>query len=115
MPTPGSPITSDSATSSPSGVKPESVNLLSDLQSAAPNTRRSRTNVRDKAARLLLQGRLRVVKVDGDLVVAECRGDSGGVYSLGFDPKVRQWRCTCEARTACSHLHSLWAVTAVER
>ena len=77
--------------------------------------RKRRENVREKAARLLVSGRLRVVKVDGPLIVAECRGDSGGLYHLGFDPIRKQWRCTCEARTACSHLTALWSVTAVER
>lgn len=77
---------------------------------------RKRNDARHKAIRLLVSGRLRVVKVDGDVVVAECRGDSGQVYHLGHDPKrAPHWRCTCEARTACSHLHALWAVTAVKR
>lgn len=72
-----------------------------------------RSNVREKGMRLLAEGRLRVTKVDGDFIVAQCRGDSGAVYYLGFDPKRKQWRCTCAARTACSHLHALWMVTAV--
>ncbi len=72
-----------------------------------------RENVKDKGRRLLVSGRLRVVRVDGDLVIASCRGDSGHFYDLGFDPRKRQWRCTCEARTACSHLQALWSVVAV--
>jgi uncharacterized Zn finger protein len=71
--------------------------------------------VRDKGARLLTSGRLRVVKVDGNLIVAECRGDSGEVYKLGHDRRRMQYRCTCPARGPCAHLTALWLVTAVER
>jgi uncharacterized Zn finger protein len=74
-----------------------------------------RENVRDKAKRLLVSGRLRVIKVDGNLIVAECRGDSGEIYKLGYDPKKQQYRCTCPSRGPCSHEYALWAVTAVER
>lgn len=79
------------------------------MTTAAPRKRRE--NVRDKSERLLTTGRLRVTKVDGDTILAECRGDSGEVYELGHVDEV--WRCSCPARTACSHLHALWAVTAI--
>ncbi len=65
-----------------------------------------------KGQRLLTEGRLVVRKV-GDpgkprLIVAECRGDSGSIYTLGWDPKKEEWRCTCpEMRGACSHLAAL--------
>lgn len=78
-------------------------------------SRKTRENAQEKGRRLLVAGRLRVLRVDGDLIVATCRGDSGGIYDLGFDPGNRQWRCTCPARTACSHLHALWAVVALVR
>ena len=74
-------------------------------------SRKTRESVQEKALRLLTQGRLRVTKVDGDLVQAECRGDSGKVYELGHDNG--HWNCSCPARTACSHLTALWLVTAV--
>jgi uncharacterized Zn finger protein len=78
--------------------------------------RGTRENAKAKAARLLVTGRLRVLKVEGNKIVAECRGDSGQIYWLGHEPEAATpWRCTCPARTACSHLHALWAVTAVER
>lgn len=65
-----------------------------------------------KGRRLLTEGRLTVERLDaGGLIVARCRGDSGAVYSLGFDPIKRQWRCTCPARTNCSHLRALQLVT----
>jgi hypothetical protein len=72
-----------------------------------------RENVRGKGARLLVSGRLRVTSVLDGEIRAECRGDSGEVYKLGRYDEV--WRCSCPARTACSHLHALWAVTAVDR
>ena len=75
-----------------------------------------RENAQDKSRRLLVSGRLRVVKVDGELIIAECRGDSGAIYYLGHEPGARKpWRCTCPATGPCSHLFALWAVTAVER
>ena len=42
------------------------------------------------------------------LVIAQCRGDSGEVYDLGYDPTKDQWRCTCaELKGNCSHLQAL--------
>lgn len=77
---------------------------------------RKREDAKTKGKRLLLAGRLRVTRVDGNCIVAECRGDSGEVYELGHDPnRVPFWSCSCPARTACSHLHALWAVVALER
>lgn len=69
-----------------------------------------------KARRLLTEGRL-VVEVAGDpgrpgLIVAKCRGDSGAVYALGYDPHANEWRCACpEFRGRCSHLKALQLVT----
>lgn len=71
----------------------------------------------DKARRLLIEGRLVVEKValpenGGEpYIFATCRGDSGEVYRLGFDPYTAEWRCTCEARGPCSHLKALQLVT----
>lgn len=71
----------------------------------------------DKAHRLLAEGRLTIERVDSGIIVASCRGYSGGdVYKLGFDPREGgQWRCTCEAnstfRRRCSHLIALQLVT----
>ena len=78
-------------------------------RNALTKPRKTRENVKDKGVRLLIQGRLRVTKVDGDLVMAECRGDSGSVYNLVHENG--RWICTCPARTACSHLIALWLVT----
>lgn len=63
--------------------------------------------VADKGRRLLVDGRLRVKRVEGPLVVAECRGDTGKIYALGFDPRSSEWRCTCAATRQCSHLYAL--------
>lgn len=66
-----------------------------------------------KAMRLLIEGRLEVLRreTNGDmdgLIVAQCRGDSGTRYTLGYDPHRNQWRCTCpELRGECSHLRAL--------
>lgn len=73
----------------------------------------ARETVDEKARRLLIEGRLIVRTVGGPngLIVAECRGDSGDVYSLGWDPVKSEWRCTCpEQRGGCSHLKSLQLV-----
>lgn len=74
---------------------------------------KKRNDKRHKAMRLLTAGRLRVLRVEGRLVVAECRGDSGEVYKLGHDPRNGQWRCGCPARTDCSHLAALWSVVSL--
>lgn len=76
---------------------------------------KKRNDARHKAMRLLISGRLRVERVEGELIVAECRGDSGQVYKLGHDPRRKQWRCTCPAKTDCSHLRALWSVVSLVR
>lgn len=76
---------------------------------------RKRGDARHKAMRLLIAGRLTVLRKEGNLVVAKCKGDHGKEYDLGFDPRNSQWRCTCEAKGDCSHLFALWSVTAVNR
>lgn len=72
-----------------------------------------RENVQDKGVRLVTSARLRVTSVQGNEIQATCRGDSGEVYVLGHSDGL--WSCACPARTACSHLHALWLVTAVDR
>jgi uncharacterized Zn finger protein len=64
-----------------------------------------------KGRRYLTEGRLTVERVDGEIVAAACKGDSGAVYRLGFDPARQDWHCTCPARTRCSHLVALMLVT----
>jgi hypothetical protein len=67
----------------------------------------------EKTARLLRTGRLRVYSVTPSEIAAECKGDSGELYTLGW--RDGHWRCSCKARVDCSHLNALWAVTAVAR
>lgn len=79
----------------------------------------SRQDARSKGLRLLIEGRLDIRRreTDGDkagLIVAACRGDSGEVYALGYDPVRKQWRCTCrEMKGNCSHLAALKTVTTI--
>ena len=98
-------------TLSPAASSNASTRSTTGTESSPP--RRGRENAATKALRLLTEGRLRVTRVRGDLIVAECRGDSGQVYHLGHDPRNLQWRCTCEARGRCSHLIALQLVTAL--
>ena len=78
-------------------------------KSAGTASRKTRENKVDKAMRYLREGRLTVVKVAGDYVVAECKGDSGEVYVPGFSSG--RWQCDCPARTDCCHLIALQRVT----
>lgn len=69
-----------------------------------------------KALRYVSERRLVVERVGGDFagIVARCRGDSGALYALGWDPRRKEWRCQCEANTnfhrTCSHLLALQMV-----
>jgi uncharacterized Zn finger protein len=65
-----------------------------------------------KGRRYLVEGRLTVERVERDLVVGSCRGDSGEKYTVGFDG--RDWHCSCPAHTRCSHLVALMLVTVRE-
>ena len=72
----------------------------------------SRESAHTKGRRLLTEGRLRVLHVTSSgVVAAECRGDSGEIYSLGFVPWRKRWHCTCPARGVCAHLVALQLVT----
>ena len=65
----------------------------------------------DKARRLLIEGRLNITLRDGDVIRATCRGDSGELYNLGYNPAMRGWDCSCAARSTCAHLRALMLVT----
>lgn len=73
----------------------------------------AREDATAKAHRLLTEGRLIVRQVGNSgkpgFIVAECRGDSGDVYNLGYDPRGEgEWRCGCPNVTGgCSHLIAL--------
>jgi hypothetical protein len=71
---------------------------------------RSGQTLEQKAAAILAGRRLRVSRVDDGWVVATCLSSDGTtVYNLGFDPRNREWRCTCAVpgKRACSHLAAL--------
>jgi hypothetical protein len=66
--------------------------------------------VEAKAARLLAQGRLKVLAVAPGRVDAVCQGDHA-TYRLGYRPGG--WSCSCEANRhgrRCAHLAALLRV-----
>ena len=65
----------------------------------------------EKADRMLLEARLRIVEANDEGVYATCRGDTG-LYFLGYREGV--WFCGCPSRVDCSHLRALQRVWAVE-
>ena len=72
-------------------------------------------NAEAKGRRLLTEGRLTVTMlVHRGLIIAECKGDSGAVYHLKYDPLFKEWSCSCPALgKRCSHLVALKLVVAV--
>jgi hypothetical protein len=75
-----------------------------------------RENADVKARRLLIEARLRILEADEEsaIVVAECRGDSGAIYGLGYDGE-RRWWCDCPTYGArCSHVRALQLVCVME-
>jgi uncharacterized Zn finger protein len=65
-----------------------------------------------KATRLLNCGRLTVEWIDASTIRATCRGDSGEVYGVGYDPDAG-WHCTCPSFGRCSHVLALQRVALV--
>ena len=71
-----------------------------------------RENAEAKAKRYLAEGRVIVVSVSNDRVLARVRGD-GQVWLVMFEGGV--WSCPCPARTdQCSHLRALHMMSAAE-
>jgi uncharacterized Zn finger protein len=70
-----------------------------------------REPVEAKGRRYLVEGRLVVEHVAGDMVRARCRG-GGAVYELGLE--AGGWWCSCLARGRCSHLVALQLVTVAD-
>jgi hypothetical protein len=62
-----------------------------------------------KSRRLLVEQRLTVIRVAGDVADAVVQGDTGE-YLVGHDPD-RGWHCSCPARRNCSHVIGLMLVT----
>jgi hypothetical protein len=65
-----------------------------------------------RGRRLVSEGRLIVSYVSGRSIAAVCRGDSGEIHRLEYDPG-RSWWCACPAVGKCAHLHALQLVTVV--
>jgi uncharacterized Zn finger protein len=71
----------------------------------------ARESMEAKAVRLLAEGRLRVVLVDGERIEARVRGSEAD-HSVGY--QRGGWWCDCEAHRfgrRCSHLAALQLVT----
>jgi len=62
-----------------------------------------------KAARLLVEGRLTVLRAGPAEIAARCRGDHGS-YLLGWR-RDSFWSCSCPSSRPCSHLAALKLVT----
>jgi uncharacterized Zn finger protein len=60
-----------------------------------------RENARAKAGRLLVEGRIEIVRLDGHGCLALVRGDSGEIRTVRFERGV--WTCDCPALGYCSH------------
>jgi hypothetical protein len=63
------------------------------------------------AGRLLVEGRLTVLRIQGREIRAICRGDSGQVHRLGY--AAGAWHCSRQAFTGCAHLVALELVCVV--
>jgi hypothetical protein len=72
----------------------------------------SRETARDKADRILTEGRLRVTDVGPTRATARVRGE-GHEWTARY--RDHRWTCSCPARTdQCSHLHALRRVIVVD-
>lgn len=68
-----------------------------------------RENSAAKARRLLWEGRVAIVRVSEGYVLGAVRGDSAQIYTVKL--VAGYWSCTCEARSACSHVKAVQLVT----
>ncbi len=70
-----------------------------------------RENAEAKAKRYLGEGRIVLIRVSDERVLARVRGD-GSVWQVVY--QNGKWSCTCPARGRCSHLLAVGAVVAPE-
>ena len=79
------------------------------MTAATATRRRGRESLQAKAARYLAEARLEVLEVGPAVVRADCCGDAGDVYRLGW--WRGSWGCSCPAagifRRTCAHLTAL--------
>ncbi len=59
-----------------------------------------------RARRLVSSGRVTVLCVEADRIVADVRGDSGVVRRVLF-LRGRGWSCACPARSTCAHIRAV--------
>lgn len=74
-----------------------------------------RETLEDKAKRVLVEGRLQVIRIDPDgNILARVHGLSGAHYVCGFVTEEGRAGCTCKASSdfgrECYHLRALWMV-----
>jgi uncharacterized Zn finger protein len=69
----------------------------------------TREPIEAKAARLLLEGRVHIVRVSRGDVGAHVQGDTG-TRTVTWT-RWGDWHCTCPARGRCSHLIAVRLVT----
>ena len=67
----------------------------------------SRESAAAKGRRYLVEGRLSLLHVSDKLIIANCHGDQGDTYTLGYDFNRKTWRCDCPARGVCAHIVAL--------
>ena len=71
-----------------------------------------REAARDKGTRYLTEGRLILILVEGDRVLATCRGE-GALYRLGY--AGGRWWCACPAKSEnCAHVFAAKRCVAVD-
>lgn len=71
-----------------------------------------REDARARAARLLTERRVMIVRVLQTSALAYVRGDSGELREVSWDPR-RGWRCSCPAIGFCAHGHAVASVVVV--
>jgi hypothetical protein len=71
-----------------------------------------RENARARAARLLVERRVMILRVLPTAVLAQVRGDSGELREVRWDPR-QGWSCSCPAIGFCAHGHAVASVVVV--
>lgn len=66
----------------------------------------------EKAERLLVEGRVSILRVTDDEIQAVVRGDHGSYYVAWHDGGL--WTCSCPANGLCSHARAVRQTVAVD-
>ena len=67
-----------------------------------------RETYKKKGERYLIEGRLTVVSITGEVVTVSVKG-AGEIYAVTAD--ADRWRCTCPAKGPCCHIWAAQLVT----